>query len=171
MNYEQQIGEEAFALHQEILEMEKASRAVTLKIMEALIQMQESKGFKAVLGDQEAEWSAYLADVGVFYSRSRVRRWKRIFDLCNLFDLNKEMIFMTPESRLEQVALLTPKILNTEKKVKEALSYAAILLPRDWKNELAKYRGLPTPDDCKHSFKEYEVCTDCGEKHLKQNEE
>jgi len=171
MNHEQQIGEEAFNLHQEILEMEKASRAVTLKIMEALIQMQETKGFKAVLGDQEAEWHAYLADVGVFYSRSRVRRWKRIFELCKAFDLNKEMVFTIPESRLEQVALLAPKVLDTEKKVKEALSYAAIHLPKDWKNELLKYKGQPTMDDCKHEFKEYEVCSTCGEKHLKHNEE
>jgi hypothetical protein len=168
MDMQQEQVNDVFNLHQQVLGNEKARRALLLENMKYVITIHDSKGYKAILGDEQAEWSAYLSDVGVFYSRARVRRWKRIFQFCDRFSLDTNIVFTIPESRLEHIALLPIESIESKEKAEELLSFADNMLPRDWKNEILKMRGKPSIDDCSHEFKLYEVCPHCGDKHVKQ---
>ena len=167
MRLEEQEAQEVYELDNSIRLNEQARRLLMVKNMEALIKMRDGHRYRIMLGDEKAPWTAYLAQVGIFYSRSMVRRWKRILDFLKEAGVETEVIFEVPESRLEQIALLKSAFKDKEA-VLEILEDAKVLLARDWKDRILELRGQPTSLDCKHHFKLYQICPDCGEKHVKE---
>jgi len=169
MTEEEQIGEQIFELDQKIRGNELARRMLMIENMQNVIKMVSTRSYRAILGDDKADPSAYLAEIGIFYSRAKVRRWKRILEFLEQSSIEPKIIFDIPESRLEQIALVKD-VFKTKDDALETLEKARLLIPRDWKNTLLELRGKPTLDDCKHENKTYEVCVNCGEKHLKNEE-
>jgi hypothetical protein len=155
-------GERAFSKHQNIKDREQERRKLLAQNMIALVEMFETQEYRAVMGDDEASWSAYLSEIEVFYARGKVEKWRKIYKVlvegCGI-DLSELQIL--PESRLESLS----KILTPEMDLKEWLNKAEILAPQDWKDEVAPFIGKPDSEHCQHNLETFEICSVCGLKH------
>lgn len=156
---------EAFNRHTRIVEREQIRRRLLAENMKDFTEMFETQQYKAFLGDETAPWGAYLSEVDVYYTRSRVDMWRRIFAIFT----QKLGIVATeycdiPESRLYD--LTTVKIKNIEE-AKEWFGKARTLTPQDFRDETREAKGLPISDECKHDFKNFEICSHCGLRHVK----
>ena len=162
----EETGEKAFDLHSLIVNNEKKRRQILIENMGLLDKMQKEELYKSVLGDEEAEWYAYLGQIDVFYTRSRVVRLLRIrqklveemgFSLAELLDI--------PETRLENIASLARDRVHAE----HLLEKARHLIAADWREEMNMLKGKVSRDECKHDYSKFEMCKNCGEKHKISN--
>ena len=121
--------------------------------------MFEKELYKAVLGDENAPWSAFLGQVEIFYSRSRVNTLLRIYrKFTKELGMTPDDYFDVPLSRLE--ALLPVVEANNRQ---EWVDKARVLLRKDFDIELRQAKGLPfEDDDHEHDMVQYEICSRCG---------
>lgn len=162
----QEEGIQAFELHQLIVENERQRRILLGKNIANLKLMKDSLLFKVILGDNEAEWSAYLGQVETFYSRNEVYNLIRIYnkfvvelgcDFSNICDI--------PISRLSELVLVVDK-----HNLEDLLANARVLTSQDFRNSIRGIKGLATIDDGHpHLFVDYKICSVCGERHKKEN--
>lgn len=167
MDTSEQQGIDGFNLHSRIAANELMRRRLMGENIRLLSMMKDKELYKAVLGDDKAEWVAYLGQVETFYSRNTVYNLMRVYDKF-VIDLGYdfETISDIPLSRL--TALLV--VINNEN-MTDLLDKARVLTSRDFNDEIREIKGLPVSTDCKHDYKQLEVCKHCGEKHeLKHNE-
>jgi hypothetical protein len=160
---EQQIGELAFQLHQELTANETMRRGLLIRNIEILEEIFNKGLYRDLLGDPNGEWAGYLSSIDVFYSRSEVNRWLKIKKvLADKFGFKLMDLLDIPISRLATVA----SIAKTKEQAEELLGYAKTNLPRDWKDLVNSLRGKHTTDDGHvHNFKRYEICRICGLRH------
>lgn len=157
----EQDGLNGFNLHQAISVNELQRRKLMGENVKLLQIMKSKELYKAVLGDDKAEWVQYLGQVETFYSRNTVYNLMRIYDkFVNELGYEYSNICDIPKSRLIE---LLP-IINSSNK-DELIEQARILTSRDFTDVIRQIKGLPTTDDCKHEYKQLEVCKHCGEKH------
>lgn len=165
MEQTEQEGINGFNLHQQIAANELMRRRLLGENVRLLQIMKDTKLYKAVLGDENAEWVGYLGQVETFYSRNEIYNLMRIYDKF-VTDLGFEYATISdiPKSRLIE---LLP-VVNMEN-VERLLQDARVLTSRDFTDVVRQLKGLPTTDTCTHTFTEYEICSICGEKHKKEN--
>lgn len=169
MNFTEQEGENGFNLHQQIAANELLRRRLLGNNIKLLSIMKDKKLYKAVLGDEKAEWIAYLGQVETFYSRNEIYNLMRVYDKF-VVDLGYEYATISdiPISRL--IALLP--IINDDRLKEELLEQARMLTSRDFNDVIRAYKGLPTTNECTHEYKKFESCKHCGERHeLKECDE
>lgn len=153
-------GEQAFALHQIIVKNEQDRRVLLARNIAALKQIKENNLYKAVLGDETADWKAYLAQIETFYTRSEVHNMFRVFDkFVTELGFEYESISDIPISRL----LLLIPIIDKDNS-EELLSSARVLTRRDFNNIVRGKKGLPTTDTCNHDYEHYLICKICGDR-------
>ncbi len=158
-----QIDEiEAFERHQKIVERERMRREFLVENMRDIVSIFKTQQYKAILGDESAPWSGYLAEVEVYYPRNKVEKWRRIIEMFDSIGASLELSMGIPESRLDD---LTQISISNKDSFIDWLSQAKTALPLDWKNFIAESKGKPTSENCQHSFKKLEVCSICGVKH------
>ncbi len=167
MTPEEQFGEEAFRMHQQILETEGKRRAMLAKNIELIVDKMKDGGmYKAIVGDENLSWQSYLAQLDVFYSRAEVSKWYKIYK-----KLVKKMgfdLYRLANIPFRRVWFVCRFAKDTEQ-ADALLSMAESLTNHDWKIEELSHRGKKSSEDCKHSnLEEYEICSDCGMK-MKKN--
>jgi hypothetical protein len=145
--------------HNLVVELNNASRRVQHDIMRTLNELFKTQGYKAILGDENAPWSAYLSQAEIFYPRSKVNNWRKIISVLeDKFDLTSSDYVNVPESRLINIA----RVATSAEDAKELIANAEVLTPLDWKNLIAERKGKPTSEECKHDFVSLQVCPHCG---------
>lgn len=155
----------AFELHKIIVENVRAIREKNLENYLLLDSIQEEELYKTILGDEDSEFVAYLADVDIFYTRAKVERWKLIRKkLMKEMELDYTLLLNVPEFRLEEIA----RYGKDKQTVLELLEQAKTLLSFDWANVVLALRGKQTMEECSHKFKEYEICSTCSFRHKKE---
>ncbi len=159
----EQLGQKAFALHRKIADIEEKRRELFIANILHLAEMKKEKLYKAYLGDEDAPWTAYLAQTDVFMTRAKVNRWLYLHDnLIEPYQLTLITIIDVPESRLEDIA----RFAKSKEEAIKLIDTAKEALPGDWRDTINELRGKPTRETCKHSDTEkLEVCKDCGNKH------
>lgn len=156
-----QRGEDAFAVHNKIIENEDLRRQLLLENAAFLSEMQENEYYKDILGEEDGTWRAYLGQIEVFYSRNKVYDLQRIYKkyLCEL-SLPYQDIETIPHSRL----IVALSIVTLEN-VQSILSMAKTLTAHDFDTEMRKLKGLATDEDKHaHDFSEFKACNKCGHK-------
>lgn len=153
-------GEIAFNLNKQIVANELQRRELLGQNVFLLKRMKEDNLFQAVLGDEKAEWVAYLGSLEVFYSRNEIYNFFRIYDKFKELDMEYKDVADIPTSRL--MSLLS---IITKENMEDVLGNARILTRRDFSDFIKEHKGLPTTDMCEHDYKKQEVCKNCGEKH------
>lgn len=161
-------GKQAFELHKIISEAEIERRHLYAKIMYNLAEMHEKGLYKEFLGDESAEWAGYLAEIEVYFTRNQVKDFLRIHKR-----YTKEMGFAVltyievPRSRLIDILPFVDSF-----HFLEWVEKAKVLTSKDWKIEVRQAKGLLTEEE-EHEcdMVGYEICSLCGKKHKKRDEE
>lgn len=154
----------AFERHQLISEREKMRRRLFLENVKDLFEMYETQQYRPILGaDDTASWEAYLAQIEVFYTRSQVHRWQKLWKtLVKDFKIDPLDFIDVPESRLEDIE----KTAGTADQARELIDQArTVSTSRDWHDIICEKLGKPTTETCKHSFGIFRICGTCGLKH------
>lgn len=169
-------AEKAFKIHQDIIEREKQRRKLFgLNVLDLVI-MYGKDFYKLILGEgAEAKWNGYLSDIEIYYSRSKIERWRRIIEkLIQQFGLEIDTFIDIPETRLEGVVDII-KAREKDKKeviledVEKLLHMAREMISLDWNNIVKKERGKITTEECEHKKMDvYRICKVCGFR-IKQN--
>lgn len=159
-------AKQAFELDQSIKGNEKQRRKLLISNILDLIKMHDNGLYKSVLGEGvEPKWSGYLSDVGVFYTRSKIARWRRIITkLIQQYNLDINNLIDVPETRLEDIVRISKNKEDAELLIEKAKLYIGM----DWINLVRTAKGKPTMEDCPHNFEVYRVCKDCGAKSKQQ---
>lgn len=161
MNTSEQQGELAFKVHSQIAKNELARRNFLGDNINLLQIMKDKELYKAVLGDDKAEWVQYLGQIETFYSRNTIYNLMRIYDkFVKDLGYKYEEISDIPKSRLSALLSVVDK-----NNVQDLLEKARILTSRDFSDDIKQIKGIPTTDTCKHDYKRLEVCRHCGERH------
>ena len=158
-------SQEAFDRHNEIKKRESMRRQLLALNIEDISKMYETQGYRVILGDDPTPpWTAYLAEVELFYSRAQVERWRRIYQkFVKEFELTLDKFFDVPETRLEDMS----KVVKNKSEIDEWLNRALTATSLDWRNFIAEAMGKVTTEECEHKFKIFEICNTCGTKHAK----
>jgi len=161
-------SEEAFTRHQRIGDRELQRRQLLAENIMDLNEMFESQGYKAILGfDPPPRWSAYLAQIEVYYSRAEVERWRKIVQrLVKDFGYELRDFLDIPVSRLQDIV----SIATDKEKAKDLFYRARSNTPQDWKDTLCEFTGKPTSDECIHKMSVWQICSKCGTKTCIHNE-
>ena len=155
-------SEKAFERHQSIIRRELERRKLFLENISDLWEMFNTQEYKVILGLDDAQWAGYLGEVAIYYTRSQVERWRKIWQkLEKELEIKPETFIDIPETRLADIS----NLVSSKEEVEDWFSKARTAIPLDWKNHLAEYRGKPTSEECKHNFQGYEICKICGERH------
>ena len=154
---------EAFDIHSSIIEREKVRRELMISNVVDLVSLFDKQAFRAILGDENGSWSAYLSQLEVWYSRGTVEKWRKIYSrLTKELQIEPFSYIDIPESRLEDIV----KIVKDKDDANDLFSKAKLLIPGDWKSEIFERRGKPTQDECNHEEEEImAICKKCGFKH------
>lgn len=161
MNQEQlqEKGKEAFLLHQNIIDRELIRRKLFLENVSDLVKMHKTKLYKIQIGDKNAQWSSYLSQVELYYSRGEVEKWRNIFsNFVEKFAIDPLTFVDIPSSRLEEIS----RIAESKEKAEEYFHQARVLTPQFWKDFIAEVTGKPTSDEHDHKFSMFRICKDCG---------
>lgn len=160
---EERHGEEAFALHQEIVSNEQKRRALLIKNISNLSELYLMQGYKDILGDENAGWDAYLGQLDVYYTRGEVARRLKVKDkLIDEYGLSFDELLDLPETRIGDIAYLAA----SPDEAREMLQLAKVLTSSEWKDEIHRRTGKHTREDGHaHDMKKYEICKVCGMKH------
>jgi hypothetical protein len=164
MENKEKRGKEGFNLDKKIKENELTRRQLLGENAVFLTEIFDKKLYREILGDDQAEWSGYLAQTDVYYTRNEVKNLIGIYRKFTL-ELGIELknyvdIFSEHMNRLVNLISVVDK-----ESVEEWLEKARQLTSRDWNYEMRKVRHLVVSDDCKHKYQQYEICKVCGEKH------
>lgn len=157
-------GELGFQLNRLIIDNEIQRRKLLADSVKYLYRMFKEKLYKEVLGDDEAEWSGFLAQVEVYYKRSSVYNLLELFEFFtekNGIDLEK--VIDVPVSRLMDIKRIGKDLEKV--RIYEWIDKARVLIPSDWKMEIREFQGLSVGEDCKHIEVPYLICKICGYKH------
>ena len=149
---EEKRGEQFHILRQVIEDREYERRRLFLQNIEDLAMVFESKLYEVEFD----EWAGYLGQLEIFYSRSEVHKWIKIWQFFKEKKISLGDYLDIPVSRLLDIVKVGDIHLLNE---------AKSLLSRDWKDTIAECLGKPTTDTCKHNYTVYEICKTCGEKH------
>lgn len=160
-------GNEAHEIHERVAKNELIRRQLFAENGMLLGKMYHDKLYKAHLGDKDAPWSAYLAEISVYYSRNETKSFLRIYRKYIIgLGLDWDTFSDIPTNRLlDMIPVLDPGV-----DIDLWFDSARTLTPKDWKIEIRKAKGLETEDDEDHECKmvDYEICSVCGKKHKKQ---
>jgi hypothetical protein len=163
MIHTEQDAEKAFNIHKEIEKNELERRNLLAKNVELISQMKNEELYKIILGDDKSQWAGYLGQIEVMYSRNDVYNMIRIQQkYCNELGITFIEIADIPKSRLLS---LIPIV--TKENLQDWLSKARVLTNADFNIELRQTKGLPTSETCEHKMEDYEICSECGLKHRK----
>ena len=153
-------AKKAYSIHENIVANEKVRRALLATNASLLAEMKEKKFYKIILGDPEGEWSGYLSDTEVYYSRNQaynlIRIWQK-FEVIHKIPLIS--ILDIPMGRLVD---MLPIIFTSNEELTEYLHHAKVNLSKDWQITIRERKGLATSESCKHNFKPYQICRSCG---------
>lgn len=154
-------GKIAWELHQEIIKNETNRRELMAKNAELLSKIYDHSYYHELLGDENAQWSGYLGEIQIFYSRSKVHNLVTIYKrLTEKLGIIAELWAQIPTSRLIDILPFV-----TKESAEEWFTKALTLTGRDWLIETRKAKGLITlEDEHKHKFTTYEMCSICGMK-------
>lgn len=161
-------GLQAWSLHKQLIENEKQRRQLLLENMELIHTLHATKGYKAILGDEDAPWSAYLGHEDIFYSASQVYTYDKVYGkFIKELGIDITRIADIPTSKLSNLI----KIVNLDN-VEDWLSKAESLTTQDFEDELRKAHGKISYLDCSHKNTQiYSICQSCGFRHKGQHEE
>lgn len=159
---EEERGEYAFALHTKIVENEKLRRELIAQNAKYLNEIQTKELYKELLGDGvEGEWAGYLADITIYYARSKVFSLTTCYKrLTQKLGIDEEIWAHIPLTRLmDMLPIITSE--NWEVWFQKAL----VLTSKDWQIELRAAKGLPTEEtEHDHKMDTYNICRVCGKK-------
>lgn len=155
-------AELAWALHKAIENNEMERRSLLFANMKLLNGLYSKGLYKIILGDENAQWSSYLSQHEVFYSRNKVFTMNRIFQKFIIeLKLSVQEIFSIPITKLD--SLLT---VVTKDNVQDWLTKAQSLTNQDFNDELRIAQGKESYLNCEHSDeKTFKVCAKCGNRH------
>lgn len=151
------------SLNESIVRNELKRRELLVENIDALSEILDTQLYKVILGDENADWSGYLAQLDVFYTRAEVNRFIKIKrKLQGEFGFNLKDLLDIPVTRLEDVASFA----QSKEAAEKLLDIARVATSQDWKEEISSVRGKPivTRDDG-HTHEFQKVCKICGEKH------
>ena len=155
-------AEYAFSLHKMIEENEIKRRELLFYNMEILNKIYREKYFKIILGDEEAQWSAYLGQHEIFYARSKIFTMNRIYQRF-IVELKIDVQRIAPIP-LTKLANLLPVV--DKKNVDEWLTKAEVLTNQDLNDEIRIASGKESYLNCEHKEEQtYKVCSKCGNRH------
>ena len=158
----EQKGKEAFTIHKNIVDRELLRRKLFIDNVSDLVKMHKMKLYKLQLGSEDAEWSSYLSQVELYYSRGEIEKWRRIFSVfVEGFNILPDTFVDIPSTRLEDIASFA----TDRDFVNECFDSARVLIPQHWKDFVSKNKGKPTSDSHKHNFSVFRICQGCGYKH------
>lgn len=158
----EQTGEKAFKLHQQIAENEKQKRQLSIESAELIHLMHSEKLYKVILGDENAPWSAYLSQNEVYLSASKVYMLDKIYGkFIKELGLEVTQIVDVPYSKLANLIGVV-----TKENVEEWLNKSKVLTSRDFNDELRIAQGKESFFECSHRNQvNYSICQSCGERH------
>ncbi len=160
-------GTEAWNLHNKIKQNEMNRRLLMLDSMEALHTLHSKKLYRAVLGDEDAPWTAYLGQHDTYYSASQVYTLDKIYQKFIVeLKVNPKNILEIPTTKLSN---LVPIV--TMDNVVEWLTKAETLTNFDFQDEIRKSKGKKSYLDCTHQFTPYQICSSCGFRHKGEHNE
>jgi hypothetical protein len=163
LTVEERKGEDMFALWKELIDNVGVVREKTIRNAEIFTNIYEHQGWKDILGDEDSQWSGLLAQVETHYTRAEVARWMLLWRTLHIeFGFLLEDLFKIPVTRLENIA----KYCKDSVEAKHYMDLAESLSPQEWRDEIAKLRGKPTRETCKHDkgFVHYAQCPICSDK-------
>lgn len=154
-------GQEAFDKHQEIVSNEKTRRELMAKNARLLNEMHESHLYQDFLGDNEAEWAGYLAEVEVYYTRSKVHALTTAYKrLTEKLGIHEDIWSQVPLTRIIDMLPIV-----TAENYPDWFAKGLTLTTRDWNIEIRQAKKLPTEEDeHEHDMVEYKICKKCGRK-------
>lgn len=163
----EQAGEIAFTIHSRIEDNELSRRRLLLENAELIHKMHSEQYYKAILGDENAPWSAYLSQHGIYYSASKVYALDKVYSkFVKELRIPLENIVDIPITKLGS---LIP-IVNKEN-VEAWITKARELTSQDFQDELRIASGKESYLTCPHSKEKiYAICQSCGFRH-QPNEE
>lgn len=154
-------GKKAWELNEEIKNNEEQRRVLLARNAVLLSEILDKKYYKELLGFEDAEWSGYLADLDIYYTRNQINTYVRIHNkLTRELKIDPEDWIRIPVTRLGECL---PFI--TRENYEEWFSKASMCISSDWRIELDRAKGKEIEDDHKHDMVNYEICRICGEKH------
>lgn len=161
----EQRGEEGWNIDQRVKARELQRRKLFAENVKDIHEILSKQLYKDILGDETAEWTAYLGELEVYYPRNTIYPLMKIYEK---FELEFEKPFADvchiPKQRLLDIG----RIIKSKDDLPDWLNKAETLLARDWRDEIRQYQGLPSTLDCNHDKMQlYEICKSCGVKHRK----
>jgi len=156
-----QRNEEAFNLYQQVKDNEKTRRKLFILNVVSLTEIYNKNLYKEILGEEvEPKWNGLLADLEIYYTRSKIERWRKIITkLVGELKIDPEKLIEIPETRLENIVSIYDK---QDAEINDLLELAKNMIPIDWRNLVRSAQGKVTTDDCDHEFQEYQICKKCG---------
>lgn len=156
-----QHGQDAYDKHSKIIENEKLRRDLMAENAKLLDEMREGEYYKDILGDPDGQWAGYLADLEVFYTRSKVHQLTTCYKRLTLkLGIPEGVWAQVPLSRLMDAL----PVIDGANYV-DWFTKALTLTTRDWNIELRKAKNLTTEeDDHEHDDVNYDICKRCGRK-------
>jgi hypothetical protein len=156
-------GDKAWALHNGIVENEMKRRGLLLDSMKLIHELHNSGLYRAVLGDEDAPWSAYLSQHEVFYSASKVYTMDKVYQkFVKELEVSTDKISDIPVTKLSQLLKIV-----TKENVDEWIIKARELTTHDFEDEVRVAMGKESYLTCPHNFANYEICAKCGFRHRK----
>jgi hypothetical protein len=160
---EEERGDKAFLIHTAIVNNEKLRRELIAQNAKFLHDMQEDNLYKAILGDGvEGEWAGYLADLSLYYTRSKVFALTTLYKRLTVkLGIKEDVWAHVPLTRLmDALPVITAE--NWQTWFEKAL----VLTTKDWNIELRQAKGLPTEEDeaHEHNMDTYQICKTCGKR-------
>lgn len=162
-------GAQAQSIHERIVKNEEMRRSLIAENAQLLNLIYKEGLYKELLGDENAPWAGYLANIEIYYTRSRINYLVRLYERFSVeLGIDKSIWIQAPPTRLMDVLHIIDKD-NYE----DWISKSLVLTSRDWLIECRKAKGLLTEeDDHEHAMETYDVCKRCGkkEKHHHDND-
>lgn len=153
-------GEKAFKLNEKVKENENKRRLLLAENAKLLSEIYDEGYYKELLGDEQGEWAGYLGDLEVFYTRSLVNSYVKVYKtLTEKYNLDPETWVGVPITRLTDIVKINPP----KEDLPDWLARALTLTSKDWSIEKKKALGqLIEDDEHAHEMVTYEVCKKCG---------
>ena len=163
----EKTGRKAWQLHEQIIENEKTRRLLLLSNMKNIHEMHSDKLYTAVLGDEDAPWSAYLGHQDIFYSASQVYTYDKIYGkFVKELNIDVDKLIDIPHSKLSNLVSIV-----TAENVDDWLSKAESLTTQDFDDELRVAKGGTSYLNCPHKYVPYSICSSCGNRHKGEHTE
>jgi hypothetical protein len=168
MSFNETDGIKAWNIHNQIIENEKTRRELIFQNAELIHTLHDTKLYQAILGDEEAPWTAYIGQPELFYSASKVYTLDKIYQ-----KFIKELGFKIDELVNIPISKLSNLISIVDKdNVKEWLNKADVLTTQDFQDEIRVATGHESYLNCPHKNTVlYSICSSCGFRHKGEHEE